>query len=1291
MRKVLHITGWTIGIPLLLAGMAIIWLCYTQSGLQFALQQLNHVPRLHVELMGVRGKLAGPLHVDHLVLDHERARIDVQQLDVDLMPALLLGGLIAVDHARIGNVTVQYKPPLPNTPDKPINFLPAFLRLSVNTLEVSHGEYRHSNGYVLTVLSARSQVQMTRHHLYLQNLDTRTTDFDAKGAAQLDSAQVLSLSGQLQAVYRVPNGVLLQGDVQAHGPLTGSERRLELTAQLHAPHDVQSTGVLSFPNGNWLLEGDAQAVRVLLDAWWRDPTFKLEQLKVHYRLNQQGMHYVGDAVVPEWSPAILHLDADTHYARKVFTLDRADVSVPKTGVTSRTTGTITVTGGKPLLELHSNWRELRWPLHDSIEKALLYSAQGTLDLHGSGPYAYQLQARLAHQRWPGGDLTASGELRTGADSELRMNDYRLQTLQGAATGNATLALHRPYVFNTQLKGERLNPAELFGDWPGTVNVTAQINGRLGAGGTEQAFDIRVAQLGGTLRKQNIAGHGRVQYESANKTVSWQADDVALQWGRNQFNASGQMQSGAAARQQLHIKINAPALAQLYPDLSGDLQGEAQFVSHGQVMSLQLQATSGRLGWQSWQAEQMQLNAQVDLNDAEASSLSLNVAQFGAGGASLQKVSLTGEGRMSQHQFRLTAHPVSDLLPDNLLLQAQLQGGYAHDVWQGTLSQLQVVDASDAAMLQLEQAVPVLLSHTRMQVDGLCLRIDDGRSCVTASTSRDAHDELGWQLQAVLDKVPLTVRNRALAPNARFLGRVNGSVQLSAAPHAAWQGSAQWQFADADIRYVISGRERSLPIRQAEGHLQADAQGINAEAELRIGEQTVSTLTATLMRNETDLKQWPLSGVLSLSSSDAKLIPVFFADVDRANGTLASVLQLSGSLAAPRVAGSLKLLQGELDFYQVNLALRQLQLDATLSSDAQGERLAFTASSTTGVKGDQGPLQATGDFTFADAQLTGALHLTGQRLLVADLPEYRVLASPDLKFDIQKRLIKVTGEVLIPEARLQPRNVTNAVQISSDARLTHEEVLPDNSQWTVQSDVRIRMGDAVNFDGLALLSSQGGLQGRLAGSVLTRVRTGERPLGDGELSIEDGHYQIYSQKLDIKRGRLLYGGTALADPGLDVQAERVINDPSQGDITVGVYVRGTLRSPRLQFYSDSSMTQTQIVSYLLVGKSFDSLVGQDANAVRSASNTLAMQGGDYLANKLGRRIGLEQVGVETDANNQSALVIGKFLSPRLFISYGISLTEAINTVKLRYTLGKNWQLKSEAGAAKSADIEFKIER
>ena len=49
------------------------------------------------------------------------------------------------------------------------------------------------------------------------------------------------------------------------------------------------------------------------------------------------------------------------------------------------------------------------------------------------------------------------------------------------------------------------------------------------------------------------------------------------------------------------------------------------------------------------------------------------------------------------------------------------------------------------------------------------------------------------------------------------------------------------------------------------------------------------------------------------------------------------------------------------------------------------------------------------------------------------------------------------------------------------------------------------------------------------------------------------------------------------------------------------------------------------------------------------------------------------------------MLGRYLSPRLYVSYGVSLTEQLNTIKLRYTLGDHWTVKTEAGQARGADL------
>ena len=421
---------------------------------------------------------------------------------------------------------------------------------------------------------------------------------------------------------------------------------------------------------------------------------------------------------------------------------------------------------------------------------------------------------------------------------------------------------------------------------------------------------------------------------------------------------------------------------------------------------------------------------------------------------------------------------------------------------------------------------------------------------------------------------------------------------------------------------------------------------------------------------------PLRGDIQGRAPDANILPILVHDIDNAAGLVTAKLDISGTLAAPQIDGRVALANGELDSYRVNLALRNLNLAAQLS----GNRVSFEGSGLAG----EGSLEVAGAFDWQRGNSRGELKLKGENLLIADLPEYRVVASPDLLFKIDGRRIDATGEVKIPSARIAPAQLKGAVQVSEDARYLGETPAEIEGRVQLNSDIRITMGNDVRVESF-------GLQGAMSGSVSTYIVTGGTPTGRGELRVLDGRYEAYGQKLAINRGRLLFEASPLDDPGLDIEARRKIET-----VEVGLNVRGTLQSPRLSFFSEPSMPQGQIVAYLVVGKPLDEMQGGDRSTVSSATDALKSQGGGFLASRLGRRLGLEEVGVENKIDSagtkNTSLVLGKFLSPRLFISYGISLSESINTLKLRYTISDRFVLKTEsAGKSDSADVEFTLER
>ena len=141
------------------------------------------------------------------------------------------------------------------------------------------------------------------------------------------------------------------------------------------------------------------------------------------------------------------------------------------------------------------------------------------------------------------------------------------------------------------------------------------------------------------------------------------------------------------------------------------------------------------------------------------------------------------------------------------------------------------------------------------------------------------------------------------------------------------------------------------------------------------------------------------------------------------------------------------------------------------------------------------------------------------------------------------------------------------------------------------------------------------------------------------------------------------------------------------MTAGINVRGSLQQPRISYFSDPSLTQSQILSLLLAGGSLQSVQNRQNGAAAQA----IAQGGAILAQQLGSKVGIQDVGLESDLTNDTSLVLGRYLSPRLYVSYGVSLTQQLNTVKLRYTLSDRWTIKTEAGQARGADLVYTIQK
>jgi translocation and assembly module TamB len=311
-------------------------------------------------------------------------------------------------------------------------------------------------------------------------------------------------------------------------------------------------------------------------------------------------------------------------------------------------------------------------------------------------------------------------------------------------------------------------------------------------------------------------------------------------------------------------------------------------------------------------------------------------------------------------------------------------------------------------------------------------------------------------------------------------------------------------------------------------------------------------------------------------------------------------------------------------------------------------------------------------------------LQGKDFEAVNIPEARATVSPDLQLALRGQEVTLNGSVLVPEAAIKLRELPqSAVGVSSDVVVVSSDPAsappPGGSPFKVNARLELRLGEKVSFSGF-------GLDAELAGAIRVREEPDRIPIGVGELRIVKGTYKAYGQDLTISRGRLIFAGP-VDNPGLDVRATRKV-----GDVTAGLRVGGTAKASVVTLFSDPRMQESEVLSYLLLGRPLKQASGSDSELLMGAVGSLGLKGGDFVAKQLGRSLGLDEVGVQSEGGlDKASLVLGRYLSPKLYLSYGIGLFEPSSSVRMRYELTRRLTLQATGGTESGMDVIYTIEK
>lgn len=1288
-------------LPLLVGG-TLAWLGWTEAGLHFAVARITPQLPPGVTLGAVSGQLTGPLRIEQLDVTQPGVTLHSGPIELDWNPAALLGGALYVTHLNIAAVQVQLTPQ-PATDDTPLQWperLPLPLSIELNHADLRAVQLQWSGlPEPLVLESVRLAGHASEQGIAVRNLLVQGKQAQASGELGITVGQPVALNAALEAHLDLPPWPALQGQFNLHGSLAA----LNADVRISGPFDLHLTATARdvLHAAGW--QGHLQVTGFTpADFWPELPPYRLGA-DVDLQGDWQQLTVTGKLSAANTPAGVLQAQINSELAAQTLTVHSLEVRSDALPTVLKAGGTLALQA--PFVyTAEGDWQALAWRGTPILSEAGQFTLQGDAqgldvalaaragaaqpNLHASGAlnwaqatphfttdlhwndltvafaptqYIDSAQGRLrldgtaqvytvqgeANLRWPGlpdGELTLAA---TGDAQQMTLQQFSLDWLAGNLRGNSQIAWAPALRWRADITARDLNPGLLAPAWPGAVGGSFALRGETHA--QASTIKVQVHELSGSLREQPVSGSGVLRWR--NKTL--QADQLQLGWADATLALDG-------TRQALHAMLTIPAVQHLDPRGAGSLHAEGEWRGGLHTPQGRLVLRAEELAWQSAQLGQLEFSASVDAAQNISAHGSLRGLQHES--LALDAANLQLDGTLTAHQLQLSGQNAQGAV------QLSAQGGYTQAQWQGTLQQAEITLAGSDAW-QLQAAAPLRIGAEQVVLQDACWQQAAAHACLDGQWQAAG----GWQATAQIRDVPLATLHAVLPHGLDYHGQVSGTAHARGNAQQLQAVDARFTLADGALDQTVAGSAVTL-LAFEQGKLDLQLQNNQARASINFAlpDQGYLELTAGFAPVfGVPREQQKLTAHLKASTHDFGLIPVLLPDISRFSGQFQADLRADGTLTAPRLHGYAAFSDGAARLPRLGLELEKVNL--RLEGTGRGVQLHGSAISDGG--------QVDWELALRHAQQwQGTGSLQGEKFLALNTPEARIRISPDFKLDLDGREIRINGSLQVPEANITPRDLSGTVQVSPDQVIVnHAAGRTTEDNWRLYADVRTVLGDAVRFRGF-------GLTARITGAVRAFEEPGQLTLAQGELRILDGEYTAYGQQLTIETGRLIYNSVPINDPALDIRAVRRVQE-----VLAGLNIRGTLRRPELNLFSDPALPQTQQLAYLILGRPLNEASNAEQQRLGSAAATLGLAGSALLAGAVGRRFGIEDVAIEsTGPGNQAALVLGSYLSPRLYLSYGIGLFDAVNTLRLRYEISSKWMLEATSGDYTSADFLYTIE-
>ncbi len=556
-----------------------------------------------------------------------------------------------------------------------------------------------------------------------------------------------------------------------------------------------------------------------------------------------------------------------------------------------------------------------------------------------------------------------------------------------------------------------------------------------------------------------------------------------------------------------------------------------------------------------------------------------------------------------------------------------------------------------------------------------LRIDEFR-LGAQSAVLDVRGELSpdLDLRASLSQVGPNLIN-AFFPDAVSEGTIGASARLRgtlAAPTGRVKLTA---------RGIRSAADEAVGLPALDLNASAELKGNSAGIDIKLaaGSSPLLSVIGDVPFDPAGIYDLKAEGKMDIASVNALLE----ARGLHASGALAIDANVGGTLADPRIHGSVTLANGSFRDYVrgVNLTNIAAEIAGNQGTLQIKSFKASAASGTISLGGSVGILQpgipVDVTLTAANAQpiasniltanLNAEIHLTGkarERLGVVG------------KIHVNRAVIGIPDSLPPNVAVLDVRRRGQVAQVA-------------DKQLVIDLDISINAPREVLVQGR-------GLDAELGGEDLHIGGTTDAPLVSGRLGLLRGTFSIGSTQLTFdKSSYISFDGTGLKksiDPTLDFTATTYTQSAAAGvpvGSSVTLHITGYADSPRIDLSSSTGQSQDELMALLLFGVPASQLTALQLAQVSYALATLSGIGGSSSSNplvKLQKTLGLDRLSVSQGTttsptgateNTGAAVQAGRYLTKRVYVE-GKQSTTGQSQVEVDVDLTKHLKLQTRLG-------------